>query len=502
LSSGHSIRLRLLTLLITSTLLVWLAVAALVFYVAGHEVEEVYDANLAQNARILQALLLHEAEEEKEIEQQIHEVMEELEAKHLASSPRLAALLSKYTVDPGKERIELVESVQGAASEHDSRQFFVARYADGSVLMSSHSAPSIAGSGDGLADSYVGEHGWRTYRLTDQQSGFVVQVGEELDLRRELVGHITRNTLMPLLLALPLIGLLIWFAVGRSLASLQHVATSVAQRAPGATDPIDIDNSPREIESLLSALNSLFARVAAAINRERQFTADAAHELRTPLAALKTHLQVARARSAEPKTIHSLDQALTGVDRATHSVEQLLLLARADASQRNTMLSKVVDLRELAVVVVSAFSQHAVDRGIDLGVQAAYGVSVTGDRTALEIMLRNLVDNALRYTPAGGMVTVSTGKAETDVWLEVADNGIGVDTEEREKILQRFHRGSKEQTLGAKGSGLGLSIVQRIADLHGAIIVIADGLDGKGLSVRVQFKGASSNRERSTSVSL
>ena len=483
--------MRLITLLITSILLVWLAVAALVFFVARHEVEEVYDANLAQNARIVQALLLHEAEEEKKIQQQIREVMEELKTKQLATFPRLAALLDKYTTDPGKERIELVEAVQEAAHDYDSRQFFVARYADGSILMNSRSAPTAAVAGDGLADSHDGERRWRTYSLSDEPSGFVVQVGEALDLRRELVSHITGNTLMPLLAALPLIGLLVWFSVGGSLASLQQVAKSVALRAPGATEPIDIGNSPKEIESLLHALNALFGRVAAAINRERQFTADAAHELRTPLAALKTHLQVARAQSAEPKTICSLDQALEGVDRATHSVEQLLLLARADATQVKSMLTKVVDLRELSVTVVSTFSQQAVDRGIDLGVQAPQRVMMAGDMTALEIMLRNLVDNALRYTPAGGEVTVSAGMGEMGAWIEVADDGVGVTAEERDKILQRFHRGSKEQTLGANGSGLGLSIVQRIVDLHAASIKIADGLNGKGLSVRIQFSDAS-----------
>lgn len=163
------------------------------------------------------------------------------------------------------------------------------------------------------------------------------------------------------------------------------------------------------------------------------------------------------------------------------------------------MLTTAIDLRDLAVAVVSTFSQQAVDHNIDLGVQAPSGVSVTGDPTALEILLRNLVDNALRYTPAAGMVTVSAGAGQSGAWLEVADDGVGVAADERSKILQRFHRGSKEQTLGAKGSGLGLSIVQRIADLHGARVEIDDGLNGKGLSVRVLFRNATDTREQAFS---
>ena len=490
MSARHSIRLRLISILISTILLVWLAVALLVYFVAEHEVEEVFDANLAQNAYILQALLFHEFEEQKEIEGQIHEVMEELGAQGLAAYPRLAALINEYLTDPGKEKIELIEAIKGAGRQYDSGPVFIARYADGSVMMSGGPAPDIPMSADGFANFRQGDQTWRTYSVTEKESGFVVQVGEALAGRRELVGYITRNTLTPLLLALPIIGILIWAAVGHALASLQRVVKSVSMRAPEAIDPIDDKETPSEIESLLIALNSLFERVAAAIKRERLFTADAAHELRTPLAALKTHLQVARAQSPETATRHSLDQALDGVDRATHSVEQLLLLARVDAKQAKEMVNIPVNLRDVAVQIVSALSQQAVDRNIDLGVDAPPEVMVSGDTTALLMMLRNLVDNALRYTPVGCVVTVSVGSGESSRWIEVADNGVGVAPEEREKILNRFHRGTADKTLAAKGSGLGLSIVQRIADLHSAKIQINDGLNGKGLSVKIVFTRA------------
>jgi len=487
MSASHSIRLRLIVMLTSTVLLVWLAVLVLVYLVAEHEVEEVFDANLAQSAHILQALLLHEVEEDLNIASDIREVTEELGETGLSSYPRLAALLKEYSSKESKEQIELFEAVRDAGKKYASAPVFSAHYGDGTLMVRGGSAPDLPVSGDGYANIDQEGRIWRSYSLTDNATGFVVQVGEQQSHRTELVRYITRNTLAPLLLALPIIGILIWAVVGHALASLQRVVRGVSMRAPDAIEPIADEETPSEIKSLLIALNALFERVGTMIKRERQFTADAAHELRTPLAGLKAHLQVARGQSSEPATQHSLDQALAGVDRATHSVEQLLVLARADAKQAKAIVSAPVNLCDVAVQVVAALSQQAVDRDIDLGVDAPSSVLLHGDAAALQIMLRNLVDNALRYTPVGGVVTVSVGSEKYSNWIEVADNGVGVALEEREKILNRFHRGTAEKTLGAKGSGLGLSIVQRIADLHSAEIQIKDGLNGKGLSVKVLF---------------
>ena len=487
MSVRHSLRLRLITMLLAAVLLVWLAVVLLVYSKAVHEVEEVYDANLAQSAHILQAMLRHEVEEGEEIEAKIHAVIEELGQQGASAYPRLVGLLQDYLTKGGKEQISLFDAADAVGHRYVSGPVFIARYRDGTLMMRGGAAPEIPRLADGFADvDHAGEH-WRFYQLTEKMSDLTVQVGERQALRTELVSYITRNTLMPLLLALPAMGILIWIVVGRALISLQRVADSVSKRAPDAMEPIDGRDSPREIEGLLTALNALFQRVAAALKREREFTADAAHELRTPLAALKTHLQVARTQTAERKTEISLDRALDGVDRATHSVEQLLALARADAIEAGKMVKSAVDLRDLAVAVVSLFSQQAVDRQIDLGVDAPSRIWVLGDVTLLQMLLRNLVDNALHYTPAGGVVTVTIGSDADGAWLEVVDDGIGVASEEREKIFNRFHRGPEVQTSDVKGSGLGLSIVRRIADLHGAGISVDDGLNGQGLSVRIDF---------------
>ena len=486
-----SIRRRLLGMLLSAVLLVWLVVLLLVYRSAEHEVEEVFDADLARSARILQSLLLHEVEEEREINHRVHEAMAELGPQGLSTYPKLAAALRDYraeaVAEEANERLELVSIAQQAGHKYGAGLIFVARFANGGLMMRDSAAPEIPAAADGYADMVLNDETWRIYSLTEPRTGFMVQVGEKRAFRLELVHYITRNTLMPLMLALPVLAVLIWAVVGHALAPLQRLAREVSMREPDALHPIDDDDTPREVHVLLLALNQLFDRLRSAIRRERQFTADAAHELRTPLAAMKTHLQVARAQSAEAATRASLDKALEGVDRATHSVEQLLVLARADAAQTKAMVDTPVDLREIAAAVVSGLSQQAVERDIDLGLDAAEAISVRGDATALQLLARNLVDNAVRYTPPGGTVTVTVTRDAQGASLAVADDGVGVPVEERPKIFNRFHRGSGEQALGADGSGLGLAIVKRVADLHGARIVLGEGLNGRGLRVRLEF---------------
>lgn len=486
-----SLRRRLLAMLISSIVMVWLIVLALVYRAAEHEVREVFDADLTRSATILQTLLLHEVDEEQEMAVKIREITQELGSEGLGRYPLLAATLSDYANDEGKEQLELVGAAQAAGDRYQAGLFFIARYADGTVMLQDRAAPDIQTAEQGYADITIDGHDWRVFTQRDAETGFVVQVGERHAFRAELVRYITRNTLTPFLAALPIIALLIWAVVGRALAPLDRVAAEVSRRAPDALDVIDEVDTPREVHTLLSALNKLFARVSDAIERERRFTADAAHELRTPLAALKTHLQVAHGRTSDSQVLQSLDQALQGVDRATHSVEQLLVLARADADQTRTLVNARVDLTEAAAWAVASLSQMAVEHDIDLGLEAEQSVMVRGDLASLQTLLRNLVDNAVRYTPAGGKVTVAVGAGSgtgaSGPWVSVKDTGKGISAEERSDVFNRFHRGAGEQAAGSSGSGLGLSIVSRVARMHGASIELGEGLQGKGLGVTVNF---------------
>jgi len=488
-----SIRRRLLTALIGTLLIVWLTVLLLVYRAAEHEVEEVFDADLARSAQTLQTLLLHEVEEDHEMSDKLAKVMAELGSGGLERYPVLASVLRDLHGEEARERVELIRRAQSAEHEYESGLIVVARYAEGGIMLRDAIAPELPMTEPGFVDVVLDGQLWRVYRLTYPQSGFTVQVGERHAFRDELVRYITRNTLMPLLVALPVLAVLIWIVVGRALEPLRRLAHGVSQRAPNTLDPIDESNTPREIHSLVQALNTLFTRMRAALDRKRQFTADAAHELRTPLAALKIHLQVAEREISNPHDRVSIDLALQGVDRATHTVEQLLLLARADAEQTRDMVSAAIDLRELAMDGVASLSQMAVERNIDLGVDAINASVTRGDRAALQVMLRNLIDNAVRYTPAGGSVTVAVGEDGNGVWLSVLDSGPGIPIADHGRVFNRFHRGDDEQSVGTTGSGLGLSIVQRIARLHEARIELSRGLHGAGLGVTVRFK---SSRER------
>jgi two-component system sensor histidine kinase QseC len=482
-----SIRRRLLVALISILLLVWLVVVVLVYRAAEHEVEEVFDADLARSARTLHALLLHEAEEEQEMSSKVRLFLEELGSEGRARYPRLASALLEYEQEETRERLEIADKAQHDGSRYGAGLILVARYADGSILLQDAGAHSIPLTGAGFSDLLVGEDVWRIYCLVDPQTGFTLQLGERHAFRDELVRDITRNTLLPLFVALPVLAFLIWLVVGRALVPLQRVAGEVARRAPDSLDAISPSGAPREIHSLLAALNNLFTRMRAALDRERQFTADAAHELRTPLAAMKTHLQVALGHTRDEAARSSIQRAMQGVDRATHSVAQLLLLARADAEQTQDMLNAPADLREVARESVALLSQLAIERDIDLGVNAPEPVVVRGDRDALLVMLRNLVDNAVRYTPRGGCVTVTVGEDSRGRWVGVSDDGPGIAGEEQEQIFRRFRRGVGEQAAGTTGTGLGLSIVQRIARLHGARLELGPGLAGAGLGVTLVF---------------
>jgi signal transduction histidine kinase len=303
-------------------------------------------------------------------------------------------------------------------------------------------------------------------------------------LHHELLEHFVGVMFMPLLLGLPLLGAWIWFATRQGLAPVAEIAAEVAGRDPERLDPISPAAAPKELRPLLDALNGLLGRVAVALERERGFTADAAHELRTPLAAIATQAEVAsRAREASERD-HALNQIVAGSRRAAHLVDQLLTLARLDPVA--PLVLTPVGLDSLAAEVCADHGALALEKHIDLALEAPGAVIVQGSADGLRILLRNLVDNAVRYTPSGGKISVAVAIQDGAAVLSVSDSGPGIPPEQRENVLQRFHRLAGQDT---DGSGLGLSIVARIAQLHRARLELADGIGQPGLAVRLSFPG-------------
>jgi signal transduction histidine kinase len=306
-----------------------------------------------------------------------------------------------------------------------------------------------------------------------------------LAIRQELTDTIALRTGTPLLLGLPLLALLISFGINRSLQPLQRLAKSVAQRAPTNLEAVDDARAPSEIRPLVAALNQLFQRLATAFDNERRFTADAAHELRTPLAALKVQAQVARRSQEEAERRQALEKVLEGVERASRLVEQLLTLARVDP-EAGLGQGEPVNLNELAEEVFAGMAGEAAVKQIELDLTAGGGCLILGRREGLAIMLRNLLDNAIRYTPEKGRIELTLKQQDEGVVLSLGDSGPGIPEEQRERIFDRFYRLAGQEV---SGSGLGLSIVKRIAELHAASLSLGRSPLG-GLEVTLRFPPA------------
>jgi two-component system sensor histidine kinase QseC len=277
--------------------------------------------------------------------------------------------------------------------------------------------------------------------------------------------------------------LMVWLGVGRGLAPLGRLAREVSGRDPRSLDEIPTATVPSEVLPLVQALNRLFQRLGSAFLAQRRFTADAAHELRTPLAGVKTQAQVAMRAPDPAERQRALEQVLKGIARAGHLVEQLLVLARIDRESTDIAFAHP-DLHKIAVSVLSELSPQALARGVDLELDGDRGVPVRGSPDLLSILLRNLVDNAVRHTPPNGRVLVRVTREQVGALLTVQDNGPGIPPEQRERVFARFYR---LDCAAGEGSGLGLSIVQRISALHGATISLQDGPGGAGLAVEVRF---------------
>ena len=322
---------------------------------------------------------------------------------------------------------------------------------------------------------------WRVYSALERNN--VVQVAQPMRVRKDIAAGMALRALVPLLALLPVLGILIWITVGRGLRPLHRMAQAVGQRTPDALEPLPLAPLPSEIRPLVQALNDLLARLARARESQKAFVADAAHALRTPLTAVQMQIQLAERAQTEEERAAAFAQLKQGQARAAHLVQQLLTLARQEPGMAAHGHAPV-DLLQLARQVVSEHAALAENKGVDLGLNDTVPTTVTGDAEGLRVMLGNLVDNAIRYTPAGGRVDIALRTQEDQTVLEVNDTGPGIPAEERARVFDRFYR---REATREPGSGLGLAIVKNIAERHGATVLLEDRLPGPGLRVSVTF---------------
>ncbi|ALG68928.1 ATP-binding protein [Beggiatoa leptomitoformis] len=462
----YSLRKRLLLILGSTLIACWGVIVIWVEQETAHEIEEIQDANLAQTARTLLSLIQH-----------------------------------SYKLDvPFLQKNVVIKRSTRNGHHYETNIAFIIYFADGKEFRSA-SAPKFTPpindepignnacdkddeEDHGYRDERIGEQTWRVFDLYDSDSKMFVQTGESYAVRDELIDDILFSVLSPFLFSLPLLGITFWLSVGRSLEPLRQVQMEITQRDFTQLHPIKVQGIPQEIKPLLDALNNLFNRLNHAFENERRFTADAAHELRTPLAGIKTQIEVAQRSRDAVQREQAFQQALLGMDRASHLVTQLLALARMDA--QDAQQTAPVDLVALCIDVLGDQIPAAHAKNIDLGLEGGnQSATIEGNTDALYLLLRNLVDNAIRYTPINGIVTIEIKVTAQHIIICVIDNGIGIPPEQYERVFERFTRGNHADI---KGSGLGLSIVKRIAELHHATLSLSTADNHQGLKVCVSFQ--------------
>lgn len=379
------------------------------------------------------------------------------------------------------------ESTLRAAQDFptDKLTFQVWRRTDREMALRSHGAPVEAlkpDFQDGFAIQPAGDDRWHVYALSDSTGRIQVQVGRlESALQRELMTALRKSLFGAggVLLALTIA---VWLVIRWSLKPVAAIQETVAQRAPLDLRPLPAENLPDEIRPLVESFNGLLAQLDAAMQSERRFIADAAHELRTPLAALMAHAQLAL-RAESPETAReALLKLIAGVERGARLSEQLLDSARLDA-RKSADPAQRVDLHEIVGVVAHEFEVMAAQRGQGLSVETQ-PCTIDGHVDDLGILIRNLLDNAIRYAGQGARIAVRCHTEGARAILSISDNGPGVPAEERSRIFDRFYRAPG--SIG-RGSGIGLSLVSRIAQVHRATVEVGAGLEGRGLVMTVSF---------------
>jgi two-component system sensor histidine kinase QseC len=443
-----------------AVLLAVLGAAASLGYDAGEdEAGELFDARLATSARVLAALAAPQAPGD-------------------ARQPIVVSFPAPLEAAPHDEAGPL-------GHHYETKIAFQVLDAEGRVLMRSASAPEApyAPLAAGFSTQRYAGRGWRVFSLRAGERW--VQAAERDDVRGELSAKLALAAITPLIAGIPLLLVLIGLLVGYGLAPLAELARRIAGRQPSSLVPIALARTTAEITPVVQALNGLLERVQAAIARERRFTADAAHELRTPLAALKVHAQNAARATSEAERAASLERMLAGLERSIRLVEQMLALSRA-ASARGAA-AQPVSLRQALEDAFDDVLPAFRERDIRVSVAAdppAADFALPGDRDRLTCLARNLLDNAARYAPAGSSIRVELASRGEVTTLAVSDQGPGIPRELRERIFESYYRipGSP----GA-GSGLGLAIVREIAAQHGASVEVGDGEGGRGTRVTVTF---------------
>lgn len=452
----RSLKKQLLFFLLSSLLLVWGATVYVSYQQTRDEITKLFNAELAQSARVVHAFV-----------------------ENLLQQRRLTKLW-----DQDKSPDLFYMPILG--HKYERKIAFQLRSVKDGVVLRSESAPEFALSltRNGYSDTLINNQVWHVFSIGTENGDYVIHVGQRDDMRRELIKSLANQELLAMLLAFPVLGLVIWLIVSRTLRPVVQLKEQLASREVGYLQPLSLDKLPEEVVPMVQQINTLFVLLEQAFANERNFTSDASHELKTPLAGLMTQLQVAQKTKDAAMRGQALQKCQQAVLRMTHMVQQLLTLSRLQ--HQNMQLGKQwVNFNQAMIAVIAEIEFSAHEKNIEIELTGNDGIAIRANSQLLNILFRNLIDNAIKYTPAGGKVRVALLRDLKQVNVIVEDSGPGVADEDYERITQRFYR-CVDTAQQAEGSGLGLSIVARIIRLHDAEIGFSKAQLG-GLKVSLRF---------------
>ena len=365
-------------------------------------------------------------------------------------------------------------------------QFQIWNQDDKLILHSQHTPNIPLSNGQtGLSTIWLNNQVWRVFTAHTPGKRLTLMISEQSNYRQQLEHQLTRDSILIMLITYPFLGFLIWIIVGKGLSPLKKITSAISKRKANYLEAVSLNAVPSEISPLIKEINQLLARLKEALNREKRFTADAAHELLTPLAALNTQAQVALKSPSKEISRQALNKVLTGVKRSTHVVKQLLILSRM-VPEANANYSDPVNLTQETKETLAQLAHLAIEKNIELELHTLKNCTlIQGNAPSIGILIRNLVDNAIRYAPSHSIVKVSITQTQKKIRLTVSDNGPGIPEKQRRHVFERFYR-----ILGNKttGSGLGLSIVLQICKLHRSEIVLEEPENESGLIVHIDFE--------------
>ncbi len=497
-SRNYSLRQLLLVTLLPTSMLIWGITAYFNYRATRHQVNEIFNAELKQSGEVLVAFLdglppdsdlaerLRVVQTDPTGQGTDRKIAFQLKSENaglLLNSSKLPALGSEVQKeDPLWSEFENILKTTTWNHKYKEKIAFQV-WSKGNLLLRSESAPKFAFSvKEGQNEKTIDDQKWHVFTISSGDN--VIHVGQKDEIRKELTDKISNQLVIQSVAGLPLLGIVIWFIVGYTLRPINRLERALSKREASFLKPLSAKKMPSEIVPVVNEINSLFVQLEQALEHERRFTADASHELRTPLAGLLTQAQVALRTTDDAVRKQALLRISQAVHRMTYMVQQLLTFSRIESGKEYLVREVTVMNREV-IQVIAELEPAAHKKNIQLEFEESDAVPILANTQLITILVRNVIDNAIKYTPANGNVMIYLEGKEKQLQFRVEDSGPGIPEDQYEKSLKRFHR-CVETANVAQGSGLGFSIVERIASMYAAELTLGKSQFG-GLKVTVNF---------------